>query len=165
MRWLAGFLVGLSIGPRASWAAEDELVVSLEPGYGMLVSSDVTQHGAGGAISGWLGLTDTLWLAASMGVLTFPERAEASAATLWEAHGGVVAALDVFRWIPYLEGLIGVVGEGGRLAPTVRLGAGVDYLITREWFVGLVLRTRPFALPIGDVNTTVSLRAGIRFQL
>lgn len=165
MRPVECIVIGSLILPSAAYAASDELVVAAEPGYGLLVSGDVTQHGAGGTFSAWVGLTDTLWLGLSGGAFAFAGHRREPSVTQWETTGGLVATLDVFRWVPYIEGQLGVVGHGSELAPTVRLGLGVDYLVSPRWFVGLVARTRPLADPLGDVLMTIGLRAGLRYEL
>lgn len=162
---LLGGVLTCAILPRSAAAADGEWVIAAEPGYALLVSDDVSQHGGGGTASGWLGLTDTLWLGISGGAFALAKSGSEPAVTPWEAMGGLVAALDVFRWIPYVEGYVGLLGQGSTLAPTLRLGLGIDYLVSPSWFVGAVLRSRPFIDPIANVETTISLRVGVRFEL
>lgn len=143
--------LGLALGAgRAARAASDELIVAAEPGYLRLSSTEASQNAVGGTASVWLGLTDALWLAASGGgfqVLDETERRGTFFA--WEAFGGLVAALDVFRVVPYLEAMGGVVGGPEGVHPTLRLGLGADYLLTPSLSLGAVARYRP--LPEDDI--------------
>ena len=157
-------LPGLVAWPGSATAADDELILAVAPGYGLLFG-DGPRHGAGGTVSGWLGLTDTLWLSLSGSAFAFADGHPEPAGGVWEVMGGLVTALDVFRWVPYFEGQVGVVGRGDTLVPTARFGLGVDYLLSPSWFVGLVGRVRPLSEPLGTLKTTVSFRAGLRFEL
>lgn len=164
---LAVTMSGLITGHGIAAAADDELIVAVGPGYGLVVGDDETGYGASGTLSTWLGLTDGLWLGLSGGAFAFTGNHddEAPSAVLWEVMGGLIAAFDVFRWVPYLEGQVGLVGAGDTRVPTARFGLGVDYQVTPAWFVGAVARLRPLADPLGSLNVTVGLRAGLRFEL
>jgi hypothetical protein len=152
--------------PLAARAAADELIVAVEPGYDRLSRATTSQSGVGGTLSAWLGLTDDLWLAASGGGFqTLDEAPEHPKLFRYEAFGGLVAALDVFRVVPYLEGMAGVVGARGSVHPTIRLGLGADYLVTPELSLGAVLRYRP--LPEDDLAqaaVTAQVRLGWRLE-
>ena len=165
MRRLAWLSVAISMFlSRVVVAADHEVLIALEPTYGLLSSAE-SRHGVGGTASAWVGVSDVLWFGASAGGFTFAEARPAPAVRVWETSVGLVLALDVFRWIPFVEGHLGLVVHGNELIPTVRFGLGVDYLLTPEWFLGAVVRTRPLADPLGDVLTTVSARVGLRFDL
>ena len=151
----------LSSTPLA-WAGTDEVIAAVEPGVELWTGRAEGTWAVTGGASAWVGLTDQLWLAASANggqVVTGNETF-----ARYEFFGGVVLALDVFRVVPYLEVLGGVVGAQKQLFPTVRLGFGLDYLIDPEWAVGVVARVRP--LPERDIATSVvgaSLRLSYRF--
>lgn len=146
-------------------AASDELVLLVEPGYERLSRQLESQNAVGATATGWIGLTDSLWLSISGGAFqTLNEESDRETFLRWEAFGGVAAALDVFRVVPHLEVLGGVVGARGKVFPTVRVGVGADYLFTPEWSAGVALRFRP--LPEEDIATSAisaQLRIGYRF--
>src|SRR5262249_22117730 len=88
-------------------AGEDEGVIALEPTYGLLG----LDSGLGVGASSWVGVSETFWISASGGGdLLF---AKAGRRGLYEVFGGVVAALDVLRTIPFAQVEAGVVGTGG----------------------------------------------------
>jgi len=152
--------LGLALGASGgAQAASDELILALEPGYLRLTSTDASQNAVGGSASMWLGLTDDLWLALSGGGFqTLDETEQRARFFAWEAFGGLVAALDVFQVVPYIEATAGVVGGPEGVHPTVRLGLGADYLLTPSLSVGAVARYRP--LPEEDIA-----QSGISAQL
>jgi hypothetical protein len=161
--WLTiAALAALAAGPTPAFGAEDELVLALEPGWS-LTSADDAAHGVGGDLSAWLGITEVLWLSASAGghhLFTEPSR------DLWEAWAGLVAALDVLRTIPFVEAQLGVTGDGGALAPGVRLGLGADYLVGPTVSAGVVVRWRTLADELGaDGLFTAQLRVALRYEL
>lgn len=152
--------------PAAAHAASDEVVLSIEPGYDRVSRTVDSQNGVGGNLTAWIGLTDSLWLLASGGGFYMFENGENRSSFLrWEAFGGIVAALDVFRVVPSLELGVGVVGgRDNEVFPTIRAGAAVDYLFTPEWSMGVTLRYRP--LPEDDIGTSAisaQLRMSYRF--
>lgn len=155
----------LCLTARAAEAASDELVLAIEPGYDRLSRTEASQNGVGGTATAWFGLTDSLWLLASGGAFQMLDEDPGRDRLLrWEAFGGIVAALDVFRVVPHLELAGGVVGGRGGVHPTIRVGVGADYLFTPEWSAGVALRYRP--LPEEDIaqaSVTAQLRVGYRF--
>jgi hypothetical protein len=149
---------------RPALAGEDEVVLAIEPAYGLL-AGDQTEHAVGGSASAWFGLTETVWIAASAGELTsFP--AGGGTRLVYEAGGGLVAALDVLRTIPFAEASIAVVGTRGTLVPTLRAGIGADYLLSKHVSIGGVVRYRPLSSQFAsDGILSVSFRLGFRFEL
>ena len=163
MRFRGRAVLFLSITlPSTALAAEDELVLGLEPGYALLTTSEGSKHGGTVNLSAWLGITETLALAVTAGGSSgFSERD-----TIYEALGGVILALDVFRVIPYGEALVGAFLTKDALAPSYRLGVGADYLISPSLAIGLVARYRglPDALG-GDGVFTAQIRLALRIEL
>lgn len=155
----------LSATPGAAVADEREWVVVAEPTFGVyrgpIDGEDTAAVGGGGALAGWIGLTPAAWLFASAGVAAHSD----GAPVIGEAVGGVVLALDVLRAIPFLD-----LGIGGTLVdaepvPVLRVGLGLDYLVTPRAFVGLVARYRPSFGRGGEDWWTISLRLGWRDEL
>lgn len=161
---VAPLLVALAtLAATPARAAPDEMILALEGGYGLLTRGDARPSGAGGHGTAWVGLTDTFWLAGSGGVTGFPGLEDR--AVLWEAFGGLAAALDIFRAVPFAEAMIGVVGAGDVLSPSVRLGLGLDYLVTRTLSVGAVARWRPLSDELGGHLVTAQVRLALRLDL
>lgn len=158
------FLALVLLAPAAR-AAEGELVLAFEPGYALLSGEATAQHGGSGAGSAWIGLSDELWLAFGGGAGYVGADDPIGARRYGEAFGGIVAALDVFRTIPFLEAQIGMVTSSDVLSPTVRIGLGADYFVSRTLSVGLVARVRPVREDIGGTLLTASLRLAWRIAL
>lgn len=161
---LPAIALGLTLAAPAE-AAPDELLLAIEPAYERLSQKPESQNGVGGTATAWIGLTDSLWLTFSGGAVHMLDTsADDETLTRWEAFGGITAAFDVFRVVPSLELLAGVVGAKSDVHPTIRIGGAVDYLLTPEWSLGVALRLRP--LPEEDIATaatTAQLRIGYRF--
>jgi hypothetical protein len=159
--------IALLFAPSA-FAAEDELLLALEPGYSLL-AAETDLHGAGGRLTLSYGITDSVWLTASGGASRQLGRGELEGRTLGEAFAGVTVALDVLRTIPFLEALIGVVGarlpDRTKIDPSVRLGAGFDFLLTPSVSLGAVFRYRPVSDDLGDSHLTVDARLTWRIEL
>jgi hypothetical protein len=152
-----------------AWGADEELVLAFEPAYA-LTNGAADQHGAGGHLTLAYGITDSFWLTASGGATHHFARGDIESRTLFEGFGGLTAALDVLRIIPFLEVLIGVAAgpknEGGtKIDPTVRLGAGFDVLLSPSFSLGAVFRYRPVSDDLGDAYLTADLRLAWRIEL
>lgn len=149
-------------------AAEDEVVLAFEPAYTLLTGA-TDLHGAGGHLTAGYGLTDELWLTASLGGSRQLGRMEVPGRTLLEGFAGLTAAIDVLRAVPFVEVLIGVVGarlaERTKLDPTVRLGVGLDVFITPSFTLGAAYRFRPVSDDLGDSYMSVDLRLAWRVEL
>ncbi len=146
-------------------AADGELVLALEPGWALLASDPVEQHGGGGGLSAWLGINDELWLTASAGASAVASSEARASAILYEGFAGLTAALDVFQTIPFVEAQLGLVGTKDALSPTVRFGVGADYFITRTMTVGAVVRVRPVDEAIGGTFVSAAARLALRLEL
>ncbi len=168
MRSAVGLSALLFSFAQTASAAEQEILLSVEPAYAV-TTGGMSQHGLGGQVTFAYGLTDALWMTVSAGGSRQLARGELEGRTLLEAFGGLTAALDVLRVIPFAELLIGVVrGQAGNQAhydPTLRLGAGFDYLLSPSFSVGAVFRYRPVSDAIGDDDFTVSARLCWRVEL
>lgn len=151
-----------SIAPSIAWAGEDELILAIEPGYALLSVPEATEHGGFGSIAAWLGVTDTIFLAATGGVAA----GFSDGPTIGEALGGVVLALDVLRVVPYGEAMIGAIITPDSLGASYRLGLGADYLLSKTFSLGLVARYRGLSDNLGgDGLFTAQLRLALRIEL
>ncbi len=149
-----------------AWAAEDEVIVAIEPGYERLAFDGGGSHALGATLSAWWGLSDMVWLMGSAGAFqALQDQPTRTKALRYEAFGGIVAALDVFRVIPSVEVGLGVAGVKSTIMPTVRLGAGLDYLLNPQWGLGAVVRYRPLQQEdLANAALTVQVRLSYRFE-
>jgi len=142
------------------------MVGAASAGYAFEWGSDSDRHGASGTVDVWWGLDDFAWLAASAsvaGVVTGPDQ---PGRVSMEALAGGVLALDILRWVPWTELLVGIGGPTDALGPTGRVGLGLDYLLSPRWSIGPAARLRPFPAAEGsDGIFTVQLRLARRFEL
>ena len=159
----AGLLLGLVVGLGApADAAEDELIMAVEPSYALLDRDDQLGHGAGLAFAAWIGTESPFWLAVSAG---FTGHVETDDPLTGELLLGITYALDVFATIPFLEAQGGLITGRGGAQPTARFGLGVDHLITRTVSLGVVARYRPTAEPLGNALITAHIRLAVRLEL
>lgn len=146
--------------PSLASGAEGEVVVAAEPGWAIQSAPARTDHNFGAGASLWMGLTDSVWAAASLG-FTGPGGDFRSV----EACGGLVLALDVLRIIPFLEAQAGLLASGEETTALVRLGFGADYFLTERLSLGAVARYRPLPSELGDGLLTVQGRLAFRLEL
>lgn len=170
LRAVAVALLVLSLAPAApARAAEDELLVAFEGGYAFLSGEPEDLHGAGGQLTLSYGVTESIWLTGSLGGAREIDRKMRPGLGLYDAFGGLTVALDVFRTIPFLEALVGVVvadrPDETEVAPTVRLGVGADYILFPGLSLGAVARWSPVREEIGESHVTASLRVVWRIEL
>lgn len=161
--WVA--LLSLMLPATAARADEREWLLVLEPTLAVYQTTaggqDTTAVGAGGSAVAWFGLTSAAWLFASVGAAAHVDEAP----VVGEAVGGLALALDVLRAVPFVDVGLGGSLVDGEAVPVLRLGVGLDYLVTSHVLVGAVARYRP-AFGRGDEDWwTVSLRLGWRDEL
>ena len=147
-------------------AADGEIIVAAAAGHAVEWGGDEARQGAVGTVDLWWGIDDFAWLAASASSGAVVTGADDPSRVPFEALAGAAVALDVFRWVPWTELLVGVAGPTDGLGPTGRVGVGVDYLLSPRWAVGPTVRIRPFPSAAGaDGLLTVQLRIARRFEL
>ena len=152
-----------SFAPGRAWADDDEWILGVEPGWSLVTAPGRdARHGGGADLSLWFGVTETTWLFASGGAHVFGGD---ESLLLGEALGGLVAALDVLRTIPFVEAAGGVVLGRDQVEPVLRLGVGADYLLTSSLALGVVVRYRPLAGLDADRRVSASLRLSWRAEL
>lgn len=169
-RAIAALLLLLSLHRAAAAdAAEEELLVAFEGGYSFLSGEPEDLHGGAGSLSLSYGVTESIWLTGSFGGGREIGGDLRPGLNLFDAFGGVTVALDVFRTIPFLEALVGVVvadlPEETEISPTVRLGAGADYILVPSLSLGAVARWSPVKDEIGGSRVSASLRLVWRHAL
>jgi hypothetical protein len=154
-------LLAIVCRPSPARADQDELLLALEPGFGSIERGDVRSNGGGGGVSMSLGLTHAAWLTARASGYGF----ENGRPTLFEAVGGVTAALDVLRIVPFIEALAGIDTRQGRVDAVLSLGLGFDYLVSQHFSVGLVGHYRPLFGQGDESFLTVAARIAVRLEL
>lgn len=163
MRWAAvvvSWTVVLVLHAPEARAAEDEALVAVSGGAG-LGASDESPALAGG-VDVWVGLDDFWWLEFSAGGSLVSELSRGGV----ELGAGLVWALDVLAWVPWLGGSLGVVFEDdGDVIPVGRAGLGVDRILGPEWAVGFYGRAHAGPRQAGGFRLVAGLRLAYRLQL
>lgn len=158
-------LAALAALPSAAWADAGEWLLLAEPTLdvyrGPVDGQDTAAVGGGGSAAAWLGLSTAAWLFVSAGATVHSQGAPA----IGEALGGFALALDVLRAIPFVEVGLGATLARGEPLPVLRLGLGLDYLVSPSLFVGLAARYRPVFGAGSEDLWTIALRIGARGEL
>jgi hypothetical protein len=153
MRRFIAHLAAVLALVREARAAPQEHQFGADLGLSLLTISDPPTPEVGPAfgLHYKYGLTDQILLLAGVqysllapnGVRADNPPTHTHPANLWNADVGAAYVLDVLRWVPYFGGLLGgYVLDGGTMAgnlvlPGAELVAGLDYLLTPEWSVGV----------------------------
>lgn len=164
-------------------AEQRELSIGLQPAYGLTYIDQRTPSGGGGFMHLAYGITDALGVQVTGGATAHPVAAledemnplPAGLLLTWQATAGIVYSLDIVRIVPFFEAGIGVLGAMVRtekgteqtLGASASLGLGADYMITRRWALGVVIR---YHLLLSDLERipiylTVGPRVVLRFGL
>jgi hypothetical protein len=153
-------LVLLALPAPCFAVGEEERQVALTAGAGRLAGGGV--EAAGGALArleGAYGLTDTLALHAALGG-SWHARSGGTVSTLGVV-AGVTYALDVLRVVPFFEGGVAFLGQGGpgpgRSDLGLEGGVGGEYLLDRYWALALVARAMVLPLRLSGSGGTPSL--------
>lgn len=158
-RAVAFFWAAAASSPAAAAPGEWRVAAEAGPWW---TAGERARAGVLGGATAWYGLGEFVWATGSVQ----SGWVEAPAQALVEAQVGVVAALDVVRWVPYGELTVGVTGRADAvdIVPAPRLGLGVDFLLDPTWAVGAVVRGRPlFDRGPEDFAATVQLHLAARF--
>jgi hypothetical protein len=147
-RQIAAFFVvllaALCSESRTARAYEEQLAVDVALGYGALAANDALPNnlvsldvGAAVGMSDWLVARTAFGYGALVG--------EGEVLNLGRGRLEVAYLLDILQWVPFFGaggGLWMLQGPSGLgLRPTGHLWFGVDYLATREWTLGVDVRT------------------------
>ena len=177
MRSAALFLVCLALA-RGAAADEKEFVLSVAPAFSFLRVDGQTAVGGGGAVDLTYGLTDAFALRAT-GAFTGQgigrsDTAPAGSVLAYHAGLGVTYTIDILRVVPSLDfsvGLLGVrrptsAGDQYTNQFGVEIGLGVDYLLTRRFAIGVVVRYHASLTSITELPAYVYLgpRLSIHFD-
>ena len=145
-------------------ADEKEVIVAVEPAFALMHVNSSTAWGGGAGLDLSYGVTDAVAIRAT-GAFTghsLEATTGGPAGTLlaWHAGLGLTYTIDIVRVVPYIDFAVGVMGTE-RPAPAgatvtnnqlgVEIGVGVDYLISRRWAVGVVVRYHAFLTALSDI--------------
>ena len=156
---------------------EKELTLALQPGFAVASVDGQTLYGGGGSLDLAYGLTDALALRVT-GAFTahhIDKIGDAPAGTFlaYQAGVGLTYTLDILRLVPFFDVAIGLLGSvrprgGGNEVNNqfgIQLGVGVDYLVTRRFSVGAVVRYHAYlqALSTIPVYIFIGPRISVHF--
>ena len=131
-------------------AAENVKRIGIAGGFAGVAGSEGNFSGYGGAVLGSHALTDAWALAGNVTATSNKIVANGGRSHVLSEAVGLNYSLDVLQIVPYF-GFYAAVYEigGGGAKSQVKLGMqlalGLDYILTREWIVGIDLRAH--ALP------------------
>ena len=170
--------------PASARADYKQWSVSLFPAYAITYVDSRAPSGGGGGAEVGFGVTDSLTLEASGFVSWHPVDVTktTAAGTIGEfaAMVGINYALDVIRLVPSFDLQIGVLGLRGDAAfqttpksntvvPSstafgVGVGFNLDYLLTRHWAVGVVVRYHAFLTDITRIPVYLFVGPRVLFR-
>jgi hypothetical protein len=138
-------LAGMCGAAGTARAGESEWVVSPTVGYRVMQAEGAARHGGAVGLDVEYGLTDS-W--ALRGAGHYAGHAFSLDGGYLQAGGlgfGALYTFDVLRVVPYASATVGasVIGGAGvplRYNAEIRVGVGADYLVRRDFSVGLELR-------------------------
>jgi len=166
---LLGFLA--AFGAREAHAYEDQATLSLDVGYAaVLANPDLPPHGAMVGLSGTWGLSDAFSIGARLAYAAHP-----GDPLLHVGIAGVevVYLLDIVTVVPFFglgtDAILTAADGGAGVDWGLHAVLGLDWLVSREWIVGVDIR--PYVLPLSladngvdPVYLSVSLRASMVFD-
>jgi hypothetical protein len=161
----------LSLAPARAAAAEGELVLGLHPLYSVIKWDERHPSGGGLGVDVGYGLTESLWLRGTLFYTAQAADASPNAglpAGIISIGGGFLGiswAFDVLRVIPFLDVGVGALfatgaGHADRIDLGLEVGIGADYLVSRRFSIGGVVRYYSFVTNAS--NIPVYLYAGPR---
>ena len=170
--------------PVAAHADFKEWSVSLWPAYAVTYVDSRAPSGGGGGAEVGFGITDSLTIKASGFMSWHPVDATktTAAGTIGEfaAMAGINYSLDVIRLVPSFDlqlGVLGLRGDAGfkdtpksnTVVPSstafgVGLGFSLDYLLTRHWAVGLIVRYHAFLTDVTRIPVYLFVGPRVTFR-
>lgn len=170
--------------PVCAHAEFKEWSVSLFPAYAVTYVDSRAPSGVGGGAEVGFGISDAFTLKATGFMSWHPVGATktTAAGTLGEfaTMVGINYSLDVIRLVPSFDVNIGLLGLRGDAAFTdttksnrvvqsstafgVGLGFNLDYLLTRHWAVGVVVRYHAFVTDITRIPVYLFVGPRVTFR-
>jgi len=183
VRALAIFVVATLV-PSVAHAEFKQWSVSLWPGYAVTYVDSRAPSGGGGGGEIGFGVSEALTVTASGFMSWHPVDATKSTAagTIGEfaAMVGLNYSLDVIRLVPSFDINVGVLGLRGDAAFTttpksnlvvpsstafgVGVGFNLDYLLTRHWSVGVIVRYHAFLTDITRIPVYLFVGPRVTFR-
>jgi hypothetical protein len=149
----AALSAAMGAAPEAR-AGEREWVVSPTVGYHVVQAEGTARHGGGVGLDVEYGLTDSWALRGSGHYAGHAFSLDGGYLQMGGLGFGALYTFDVLRVVPYASATVGasVIGGAGvslRYTAEIRLGVGADYLVQRDFSVGLELR---YTLLVPDIQ-------------
>jgi Outer membrane protein beta-barrel domain len=177
-------ILAATLVPLAAHADYKDWTLALWPGYAVTYVDTRAVSGVGGGLEVGFGVTDALTLKASGFMSWHPVDATktTAAGTIGEFSSmvGINYSLDVIRLVPSFDLNVGVLGLRGDAAfrdtpksnsvvPSstafgVGLGFNLDYLLTRHWAIGLVVRYHAFLTDITRIPVYLFVGPRVTFR-
>jgi hypothetical protein len=177
-------LAALASLPRSARADVKQWTVSLFPAYAITYVDSRAPSGGGGGMDVGFGITESLTLKASGFLSWHPVAATKMTAggTIGEFASmvGINYSLDVIRLVPSFDlniGVLGIRGDAGfkdtaksnavvqsSTAFGVGLGFNLDYLLTRHWALGVVVRYHAFLTDITRIPVYLFVGPRVTFR-
>jgi outer membrane protein W len=144
-------------------ADEREWILSLQPAAALLHLGGETAWGGGAGLDLSYGFTDALAVrvtgAATAHALGATMNDPGGTVLAYNAGAGLTYTIDILRLVPYVDFAIGLVGttrevNGERRTSNqlgMELGLGVDYLVSRRWAVGFVVRYHAYLTALSEL--------------
>jgi hypothetical protein len=157
-RCLAAFALVAS-APAAARAGDGESALGIAAAYGQVAIPEHEPIGGALAIDYRRGISDALWLRGALVGAALRTGGETS--YLGQASLGIGYALDVLRYVPYVDLGIGAAWLGGgaleaEVHPQLQIGVGLDVRVGREMSWG------PFASMAGYLDEASAIAVGLR---
>jgi hypothetical protein len=160
---LTACVFGICLASAAARAGAGEQAISVTPGYATFSDgegdTEVRAHGGALGLDYEYRITDAVSFRGSGAGAYYRVEAE----TAYSAQGsvGLVYAIDIIKYVPYLTGGLGGLYIGGDNVDgganlLVEVGGGLDVLHSREWSYGVTLRYETL------LQNTDYLFAGVR---
>ena len=184
LRVRAFLLVVATLVPVAAHADYKEWTIAAWPAYAVTYVDTRAPSGAGGGLEVGFGLTDSLTLKASGFLSWHPVDATKTTApgTIGEFASmvGLNYSLDVIRLVPSFDlqlGILGLRGSAGfadtpqsnavvtsSTAFGIGVGFSLDYLLTRHWAIGLIVRYHAFLTDVTRIPVYLFVGPRVTFR-
>ena len=139
-------LAGLMAMTGPARAGDDEWILSVSPEASMARAWGKTRWGPGTELAVEYGLSDswTLRGQTTYAALWAPGGQPGSVLSMVQGGADIVWNLDVLRIIPFIHAGLAAAAMGSKDQKwipflTIRIGAGLDYLVDRHWTVGMTV--------------------------
>jgi len=150
----SSILAAVLLTPTSARAFERQWHVGVDAGYAQLFGQGASPGFGGGAHLAY-GMTDTFNALVELDLSRHPN----ASSTVYNAAAGFAYTFDVAQAVPYAGFLAGPYltrGDVEKTAFMFQFALGLDYLIERNWAIGLQIRV-PIASLTPDARTVFSV--------